>query len=132
MRCFIVLTGMVSVLSGIALQFSWVSERLMPAEPAGMVLHLFGAMAVFLGVMLFVCARDLRARAAIVAWEGVLRIFGGAIMLYYGVFGGAGLVAVLGGVFDGAVGLVYLIGLPRHLNLPLANLLLDRTAAPSN
>ena len=123
---------MISLISGCAVQFPAMANLVMPAESPGMVMHLFGAMAVFLGVMLVFSARNLRTRGALVAWEGVLRLFGCAIMIYFGAFGGAGANAVAGGLFDGMVGLAYLVGLPKHLGVPLADILLDRQEAPSS
>lgn len=117
---------MISVVSGLSLQFSQIAQLLMPTEQAGMVMHLFGAMAVFLGVMLIYCSRNLHARGVLVAWEGVLRLFGCAIMVYFGVLGGAGVMAVASGLFDGAVGIAYLIWLPRHLQCQVGDLLFDR------
>ena len=49
---------MISVVSGLALQAPIIATRLLPAEPPGMVVHIFGAMAVFIGVMLAFSARD--------------------------------------------------------------------------
>ena len=49
---------MISVVSGLALQAPIIAKHLLPAEPPGMVVHIFGAMAVFIGVMLAFFARD--------------------------------------------------------------------------
>ena len=125
MKQFIFWTGMISVVSGLSLQFSQIAQLLMPTEQAGMVMHLFGAMAVFLGVMLIFRSRNLQARGVLVAWEGVLRLFGCAVMVYYGIFGGAGFMSAVSGLFDGAVGVAYLIGLPQHLQCRLSDLLFD-------
>lgn len=122
---------MISVVSGLALQAPIIATRLLPAEPPGMVVHIFGAMAVFIGVMLAFSARDLRNRGVLVAWEGVLRLFGCAFMVGYGVYADAGGLAVYSGLFDGAIGVAYLAGLPRHLKLSLFDLLMDRKNAAS-
>ena len=91
-----------------------------------MLLHVFGLMAMFIGATLVLCSRDLTRRGTIVAWEGVLRLGGAAVMGGYGTFGGGGLPMLAAGTFDLVVGLIYLIGLPRHLSSPLLNVLLDR------
>ena len=75
MKRFVFWTGMISVVSGLALQAPIIATRLLPAEPPGMVVHIFGAMAVFIGVMLAFSARDLRNRGVLVAWEGVLPLW---------------------------------------------------------
>ena len=74
MKLFVLWTGVLSVLAGAGLQFTAVSGQLMPAEQPGMLVHLFGLMAAFLGA-------------------------------------------------------IYLFGLPRHLRVSLADLLLDRQAS---
>lgn len=126
MPTFVLLTGLASVLAGLALQVPALSARLMPTEPGGMLMHLFGAMAMFLGVMLVLSSRDLPRRGCIVAWEGVLRVAGFGLMAGYGLLGPGGQTLVASGLFDLVVGLVYLVGLPRHLGVRLGDLLLDR------
>ena len=73
MKQFIFWTGMISVVSGLSLQFPQIAQLLMPTEQAGMVMHLFGAMAVFLGVMLIFRSRNLQARGVLVA-ESTLKM----------------------------------------------------------
>ena len=57
----------------------------------------------------------------------VLRLGGGSVLASYGLWGGAGTTALFSGGVDLAIGLIYLIGLPRHLKVSALNLLLDRT-----
>ena len=94
-----------------------------------MFLHVFGLMAMFLGVMLILCSRDLPRRGSLVAWEGVLRIGGFGVMAGYGIFDGEGAQVAVAGLFDLVVGLAYLVGLPKHLGVSLATLLFDRSVA---
>ena len=117
---------MISVVSGVGLQFSAVSVQRMPTEQPGMLLLVFGLMATFISATLILCSRDLTRRGPIVAWEGVLRLGGFVVMAGYGMFGGGGPPMQLAGVFDLAVGLIYLIGLPRHLGAPVLSIMLDR------
>lgn len=124
LKAFVFYTALISIFSGIGLQFPAFGALLMPTERPGLLLHLFGLMALFLGVMLVLCSRDLPRRAPLVAWEGILRLGGCALMLGYGLsLHQASLMA--GGLFDGLVGLAYLAGLPRALGVPLPKLLLD-------
>ena len=106
MKNFVLWTGLISLFSGAALQFPGFSGLLMPSEPPGMLLHLFGLMAMFLGIMLLICSRDLERRGSIVIWEGVLRLGGFVVMTGFGVFGGGGISMALGGLFDLAIGAV--------------------------
>ena len=114
------------MISGAGCQLPGFSAHLMPTERPGMLLHLFGLMALFLGIMLILCSRDLEHRGSLVAWEGMLRLGGFAIMGGYGVFGGGGVQLAIAGVFDLVIGAIYLLWLPRHLGVPLGDLLLDR------
>jgi hypothetical protein len=126
MRKFVFWTGIANLLAGAALQFPSVSMKLMPPELTGIVTCLFGVIAVLTGAMLVLCSRDLKRRGTLVAWEGVLRLVGFAIMTGYGVLYHGGFPIALAGLFDGLIGVAYLVALPRYLSLSLTDLLLDR------
>ena len=126
MKAFVFWTGIVSILSGAGLQLPALSAYLTPGTPSGMLLHVFGPLAIFLGVMLQIYSRDLEHRGVLVAWEGVLRLAAGALMAAYGIIGDAGLVAAAAGLGDFTVGVIYLGWLPRHLGVSLVELLFDR------
>lgn len=102
---------------------------LMPTERQGMLMHLFGIMAVFIGITLVLCSSDLRRRGCVVLWETLLRIGGFCVMAGYGLFGGAGLPVAASGLFDLEVAVVYLVWLPRHLDVGFFDLLLDRSVS---
>lgn len=121
---------MLSGISGVLLQFSPISVRLFPEVHSSMLLHVFGLVAIFLGLMLIVCSRDLKHRAVLVIWEGVLRIVGGTVIVGYGVFGGHGILMTVLGIGDFAIGLVYLVCLPSHLKISFFDLLLDQHQLP--
>lgn len=118
------------MIAGIGVQLPMSSPYLMPGEQPGMLLHLFGLMPIFLGLMLMLCSRDLPRRGVLVAWEGVLRLGGASVLAGYGLFGGQGAQAAFAGVIDLVVGVVYLVGLPRYLRISLRDLLLDRASVP--
>ncbi|WP_368507734.1 hypothetical protein [Bradyrhizobium lupini] len=82
-----------------------------------MLMHLFGCMAMFLGIMLIVCSRDLTTRAPLVMGEAVLRFAGFGVMAGYGLWGSGGASLIASGAFDLIVALIYLIGLPRSLRV---------------
>ena len=65
MTQFVFWTGAISILAGASMQFTSVLTLLMPSEQPGMIAHLFGAMAVFIGIMLILCSRDLKRRGAL-------------------------------------------------------------------
>jgi hypothetical protein len=104
-----------------------VASQMMPTEQFGMLMHVFGLMAVFIGVMLFLCSRDLKRRAPLVMWEGVLRLGGFSVMAGYGVWGGGGSMMIAAGLFDLVIGLIYLTRLPAYLGRSASEILLDRT-----
>ena len=91
-----------------------------------MLLHLFGLMAMFLGVMLLFCARDLARRGTLVMWEGVPRLCGGVTMAGFGVLGNGTVIDVGAGLFDFSVAVIHLVGLPRFLGVSFGDLLWDR------
>jgi hypothetical protein len=126
MRRFVFWTGVISVAAGVGLQSPALAAALIPSAEPGWLIHVFGVMAVFIGVMLALCSRDLRARGSLVVWEGILRLSGFAIMGYYGLFGHAGVRVATAGLFDLIVGATYLVWLPRHLQASFVDLLLDR------
>lgn len=102
------------------------AAQLMPSAEPGMLLHLSGLMAMFMGLMLILCSRDLRQRGALVLWEGILRVSLFAVMGIYGLFGDGGPRVVMAGVGDLIIGILYFVGLPRHLRVSFVDLLLDR------
>jgi hypothetical protein len=75
--------------------------------------------------MLIICSRNLRARASIVYWEGILRIGLFLLLAGYGFFGGIGIAMAFVGIVDLIIGLGYVFGLPRSLNLSAMDLLKD-------
>jgi hypothetical protein len=87
---FILGPGMLSIVAGGGLQIQKLSNIIMPSESAGLLMHLFGAMAIFLGIMLIFCSRDLQHRGCLVVWEG-------GLMAGYGILAGGGLSTIAGG-----------------------------------
>ena len=122
-------TGALSVAAGAALQLPVLAAYLMPSAQPGMLLRVFGLMAIFLGGMLILCSRDLRRRGTLVVWEGVLRLAGGAVMASYGLLGDGAIQVTVAGLADLTIGAIYLASLPRYLGVSLMDLLLDRRVA---
>jgi hypothetical protein len=126
MRRFVFWTGMSSLSVGLGLQFQGLAACLMPSAEPGMLLHLSGLMAIFLGFMLMLCSRDLRRRGSLVIWEGILRVCLFGVMGSYGLFGAGGTRLAMAGFGDLIIGVVYFVWLPRHLQVSFMDLLLDR------
>jgi hypothetical protein len=80
----------------------------------------------FTSVVLILAARDLGRRASFVYWESFLRYAAALLTIPAGLFGDTGLLAAGMGLGDLAIGLVYMLGLPRVLGVSHADLLFDR------
>ena len=80
----------------------------------------------YTSVALILASRDLRHRAAYVYWESILRYIAALLLVPAGLFGDLGLIAVPLGAGDLAIGLVYMIGLPKELGVSHCALLCDR------
>jgi hypothetical protein len=125
MRRFVFWTGASSLGVGLGLQFQGLAAYLMPSAEPGMLLHLSGLMAIFMGILLMLCSRDLKRRGSLVVWEGVLRVSLFVVMGSYGLLGDGGIRLAMAGFGDLTIGVVYLVGLPRHLGISFLDLLLD-------
>ncbi|MFI3188434.1 hypothetical protein BCS42_04800 [Crenothrix sp. D3] len=79
----------------------------------------------YTSAVLILAARNLRARAVFVYWESILRYISAALLISAGLFGDLGLIAVPLGLGDLAIGLVYMIGLPKELGISHRALLYD-------
>jgi len=86
-----------------------------------------GVFVVFIGVVLMYCARDLKSRANLVYLNALLRIAGFFLLAGFGLFGDLGTIAVLAGVTDLVIGLIYIFGLKASAkNKSHLDFLLDR------
>lgn len=80
----------------------------------------------YTSVILIYSSRDLGRRAPLVYWESLLRYVAAIIVIPAGLFGDIGSIAVLLGLGDLAIGLVYMLGLPKELGVSHQGLLFDR------
>jgi hypothetical protein len=80
----------------------------------------------FTSAVLILSSRDLRRRASLVYWESLLRYVAALLLIPAGLFGDLGLIAVPLGLGDLAIGLVYMFGLPKELQLSHDALFWDR------
>lgn len=80
----------------------------------------------FTSAVLILAARDLPRRASLVYWESLLRYVAALLLIPAGLFGDMGLIAVPLGLGDLGIGLIYMFGLPKVLQLSHRALLCDR------
>jgi hypothetical protein len=72
----------------------------------------------YTSVTLILASQELRRCASFVYWEAILRYIAALLLIPAGLFGELGLIAAPLGLGDLAIGLVYMFGLPKELNLP--------------
>lgn len=80
----------------------------------------------YTSAILILASRDLRRRASMVYWESMLRYIAALLLIPAGLFGDLGLIAVPLGLGDLAIGLVYMLGLPKELGASHSDLIWDR------
>ena len=126
MKKFVFWTGVYNIVLGLGFLLPPLVDFLqVPVPEAGVWVRLPATMVIYLGVLLILCSRNLRARASIVYWEGILRIGLFLLLAGYGFFGGLGIAMALVGIVDLVIGLVYVVGLPRSLGVTGGQLLMD-------
>ena len=127
MQGFVFWTGMYNLVLGCALFFpvllrSW-GVRLPDPVPWT---ELLACGALYFGVLLILCGRNLAARGPLVWWAGVLRLMIGALLAWCAAALQAGAVVGAAGALEILMGAVYLAALPKHLHRTHADLALDR------
>jgi hypothetical protein len=126
MKKFVFWTGVYNIVLGLGFVFPPLVDFLqVPAPKAGVWVTLAAIMVIYLGILLIICSRNLRARASIVFWEGILRIVLFFLLAGYGFFGGLGIAMAFVGIVDLVIGLIYVFGLPRSLDVKAGELLMD-------
>ena len=71
----------------------------------------------YTSAILIYSSRDLSRRAPLVYWESLLRYAAAILVIPAGLFGDIGLIAVVMGLGDLAIGLVYMFGLAKELGV---------------
>jgi hypothetical protein len=126
MKTFVFWTGVYNIVLGLGFLLPPLVDFLqVPAPDDGFWVRLPATIVIYLGISLIICSRKLRERASIVYWEGILRIVLFFLLAGYGFFGGLGIAMALVGIIDGVIGLVYVFGLPRSLDVRAGELLVD-------
>jgi hypothetical protein len=130
---FVFWTGIYDLAVGIGFFFPGLARSLGVQQPASLFFSWSPALlTTFLGVVLILCSRNLPARGTVVYWEGILRIVGFFLLGWFGFIGGLGFAIGVMAIIDLAIGVTYLAGLPRALNMTHMDLLLDRRSATSS
>jgi len=126
MRRFVFWTGIYDIVMGITLSCPWIVDSLgVKPPPSNFWLWLPAILVIYLGILLVLCSRSLAARGSLVYWEGILRIGGFFVFGGFGFLGDLGIMVGVIGIVDLAIGLVYLIALPKALKTTSSSLLLD-------
>ncbi len=117
MQKFVFWTGIYDIVMASTIACPWVVKMLgVPLPESYFWLWFAAALVIYLGILLVLCSRNLKSRAPVIYWEGILRLVGFLLMAGFGFFGGLGPAVVLLGLVDLIIGLVYLVGLPKALN----------------
>lgn len=121
---FVLVTGFLDIPIGLA---TWAAALLEPRDSHFGALMACGAFLMFAGAALMWASRDMQVRAPIIFWQGFVRLTAVVSILYMVPAGIAepwqyGVVA-----FDGAIALVYIIGMMRHTGAPFLALMLGKT-----
>lgn len=125
LRKFVLITGFLDIPIGIA---TWAAAILEPQDNHFGALMTCGSFLVFAGAALMWSAQDMRVRAPIIFWQGFVRLTAVAAIMYMVPKGIAeswqyGIVA-----FDGAIALVYIIGMLKHTGASFFQLMLGKTS----
>lgn len=127
MKSFVFWSGVYNVGLAVMLIFPPVYRGLGLSIPAPFWGWLLSGFLAFTSVALILASRDLRHRASFVYYESILRYIGALLLIPAGLFGDLGLIAVPMGLGDLAIGLVYMIGLPKELGVSHRALFCDHT-----
>jgi hypothetical protein len=126
MKKFVFWTGVYNIFLGIGFLFPPLVDFLgVPAPESGIWVQLPATIVIYLGIVLILCSRSLRSRATLVCWEGILRIIVFFLLAGYGFFGGLGISMALVGIVDLVIGLIYVFGLPKSLEVKGNQLFFD-------
>lgn len=129
MKRFVFWTGVYNIVGGATFLIPGMASFLGVRVPASdFWLWTVSAVIIYTGVAIVLSSRDLPGRASVVYWEGILRLAAFLLFSGFGFLGGLGAVLGVLGIVDLVIGLVYLIGLPKALDMSAADLLLDRRA----
>ena len=124
LRKFVLITGFLDIPIGLA---TWAAAILEPHDTHFGALMTCGAFLMFAGAALMWSAHDMKVRAPIILWQGLVRLTAVGSILYMVPAGIAerwqyGIVA-----FDGIIALVYIVGTVRHTGAGFFQLVFGKT-----
>ena len=126
MTTFVFWSGVYNAVLAFFLLFPPLYQALGLNVPAPLWGWLVAGFLAFTSAALILASRDLRRRASLVYWESLLRYIAALLLIPAGLFGDLGLIAVPLGLADHGIGLIYMFGLPRELNVSHRALLCDQ------
>jgi len=119
------ITGFLDIPIGLA---TWAAAIAEPQDTHFGALMTCGAFLMFAGAALMWASQDMDVRAPVIFWQGFVRLTAVASIIYMVPAGIAeswqyGIVA-----FDGAIAVVYIIGMMRHTGAPFFQLMMGKTS----
>ncbi len=125
LRKFVLITGFLDIPIGLA---TWAAAIAEPHDTHFGALMTVGAFLIFAGAALMWASQDLRVRAPIVLWQGLVRLVAVASILYMVPAGIAESWQYAIVAFDGIIALVYIAGTIRHTDASFSQLVMGKTA----
>ena len=125
LRKFVLITGFLDIPIGLA---TWAAAIAEPQDTHFGALMTCGAFLMFAGAALMWASQDMNVRAPVIFWQGFVRLTAVASIIYMVPAGIAeswqyGIVA-----FDGAIAVVYIIGMMRHTGASFFGLMMGKTS----
>jgi hypothetical protein len=125
LRKFVLITGFLDIPIGLA---TWAAAIAEPQDTHFGALMTCGAFLMFAGAALMWASQDMNVRAPVIFWQGFVRLTAVASIIYMVPAGIAeswqyGIVA-----FDGAIAVVYIIGMMRHTGASFFALMMGKTS----
>ncbi|MGB5695557.1 MAG: hypothetical protein WBM46_07900 [Polyangiales bacterium] len=125
LRKFVLITGFLDIPIGLA---TWAAAIFEAKDTHFGALMACGGFLIFAGAALMWSAQDMKVRAPIIFWQGFVRLTAAASIVYMVPRGIAeswqyGIVA-----FDGAIALIYIIGMLKHTGTSFFGLMFGKPA----
>ena len=119
--------GLYTIALGLLLFFPVTLDVLRIARPSHTAwTELSGFLVMFTGGVVLWCSRQVRARAALLYWKGLLSVAVGLHLVWFGFFEYMGAMLGVFGLADLALGVIILTRLPREAHAQPLQLLQDR------
>jgi len=125
LRKFVLITGFLDIPIGLA---TWAAAIVEPQDTHFGALMTCGSFLMFAGAALMWASQDMLVRAPVIFWQALVRLTAVASIIYMVPAGIAeswqyGIVA-----FDGAIAMVYIVGMMQHTGASFFSLLVGKTS----